>query len=111
MKETWTLLFANQKAEKELLSLSEDLQANFLHISEMLQDFGPINVGLPHIKPLMNKMWEIRLSGKRNIARSIYILATGKRIIILHTFIKKTQKTPMKALKIAESRIKEITNE
>jgi len=53
-------------------------------------------------------MWELRIKGKDNIARSIYVLASGKRIVILHTFIKKTQKISQKAMKKAELRLKEL---
>ena len=49
------------------------------------------------------------VKGKVNIARSIYFIATKRKIIVLHTFIKKTQKTPSKALDIAKQRMKEVT--
>jgi phage-related protein len=107
----WIVKFINASAEQELLSLSADLKAKFLHIVELLQEFGPQNIGLPHVRPLKNKLWELRLKGKDNIGRSIYILGTGRKIIILHTFIKKTQQTPPKALKIAEARLKELTHD
>ncbi len=104
----WTILFVNEAAERELLSLGADLKAKFLHITEMIQEFGPHQIGLPHIRPLENKMWEIRMKGKDKIARSIYVLASQKRLVILHTFEKKTQKTPNRALETAKSRMKEI---
>lgn len=104
----WQIEFVNPRAEEEVLTLSSDLKARFLHVTELLQEFGPHEMGLPHIRPLGHKLWEIRLKGKNTIARSIYILAFKQRIIILHTFIKKTQKTPERAIKIAESRVKEI---
>lgn len=109
MKDIWKVSFVNEKAEEEILNLSEDLQARFLHIIELIQEFEPQNIGMPHVRPIENKMWELRLKGKDNIARSIYVLASGKRIVILHTFVKKTQKTPHKAIKIAEKRRKEIS--
>ncbi len=111
MIDKWSISFVNEKSEGEVLGLSPDLKAKFLHIGDMLQDFGPQKMGLPHIRPLGKKLWELRLKGKDNIARSIYVLASRKRIVILHTFIKKTQKTPDKALKIALSRLKEIDND
>lgn len=51
----------------------------------------------------------MRLKGNNNIARSI--LAAQQKIVILHTFIKKTQKTPSQALTIAQKRIKEIKDD
>lgn len=111
MEDKWTIECVNEAAEKEILNLSADLKARFLHMSELLLNFGPLNVGLPHARPLENKLWELRLKGKDNIARSIYVLVIKRRIIILHTFIKKTQKTPAHALQVARNRIKEIKDD
>lgn len=61
---------------------------------------------MPHIKSLGDKLWEIRVSGRDGIARGIYIYATGKRIVILHAFIKKSQKTPPQAILTATQRAK-----
>lgn len=107
----WKIKFVNTTAEKEVLSLSADMKAKFLHITEMILAFGPHNVGLPHIRPLENKLWELRLKGKDNIARSIYVLASGRRLVILRTFIKKTQKTPASELKLAYKRLKEVKDD
>lgn len=111
MNTEWKIKFVNAKAEEELLSLSADLKAKFLHVTEMLMAFGPHNVGLPHVRPLENKLWELRLKGKDNIARSIYVLASGRRLVVLRTFIKKTQKTPPSELKIAYMRLKEVKDD
>lgn len=111
MNTKWKIKFVNARAEEEILSLSADLKAKFLHVTEMILAFGPHDVGLPHIRPLKNKLWEMRLKGKDNIARSIYILASERRIVILRTFVKKTQKTSPNELKIAYMRLKEVQND
>jgi phage-related protein len=109
VKDEWEIVVVNKVAEQEILELTAEIKARFLRISDLLIKLGPNNVSMPHIKPLEDKLWEMRLNGKNNIARSIYFLAHKKRIIILHTFIKKTQKTPRKALDIAKQRMKEVT--
>jgi hypothetical protein len=53
--------------EAELLSLPKDMQARFLRISELLESFGPQRVGLPHVRPLGEKLWEMRLTGRDGI--------------------------------------------
>lgn len=111
MNNGWTIKFVNDEAEVEIVALSPDLKAKFLHVTELLINFGPQNVGLPHIRPLRDKLWELRLKGKDNIARSIYVLASKRRILILHTFIKKTQQTPGKNIKMALLRLKEIKDD
>jgi phage-related protein len=62
----------------------------------------------PYVKHLEGKLWEMRLKGRDGIARSVYVTANGKRVVVLRTFVKKTQKTPPRELKLARARAKEI---
>lgn len=97
------------QAEPELKALPADMQARFLHIAELLQDFGPQRVGLPHIRPLENKMWEMRMQGRDGIARAVYAAIQGRRLLVLHVFVKKTQTTPRSALETARKRLESAT--
>lgn len=54
--------------------------------------------------------FELRLKGAEGIARIFYCTLIGKRIVMLHSFVKKTSKTPPKERRIAEARMKEIKN-
>jgi phage-related protein len=94
--------------EAELLSLPKDMQARFLRISELLESLGPQRVGLPHVRPLSEKLWEMRLSGKEGIGRAVYTAAAGRRLVVLHAFVKKTQKTPRRAIDLALKRLREL---
>ena len=60
------------------------------------------------MKHLSGKLWEMKLKGRDGIARSIYVAASGQRVMVLRTFVKKTQKTPRQELEIAMARMKEI---
>ena len=111
MNKQWTVHFINHTAEKEIEDFSPDLQARFLHIVDLLIEFSPYHVSLPHVRFIEDKIWEMRLKGKDNIARCLYFLASQKKIIIVHSFIKKTQETPRKAIKIAKERMKGIQND
>jgi phage-related protein len=62
----------------------------------------------PHIKHLDGKLWEMRLMGRDGIARALYVTATGKRVVVLRAFVKKTRKTPRPEIDLALSRAKEI---
>lgn len=107
----WTIETLNKTVDKELDALDEAFKAKFLHIVNLLEEFGPNNVKEPHCKPLSDKLWEIRMKGKPGIARAIYVTVKQKRIIILHVFLKKTQKTPKQAIEIAKKRLLEITHD
>ncbi len=69
----------------------------------------PEDMREPYVKHLEGKLWEMRMTGRDGIARAIYIAATGRRVIVLRAFIKKTQKTPRSELEIARRRAKEVS--
>ncbi|SFV64899.1 hypothetical protein, phage-related [hydrothermal vent metagenome] len=73
----------------------------------MLRKFN-ITLKEPYVKPLGDKLYEIRAKDTKGIYRVIYFAYTGKRFIMLHGFTKKTQKTPTKELKLAKKRMEEI---
>lgn len=103
----WSVEVLSQ-AEAELLALPKDMRARFLRISELLENFGPQHVGMPHVRPLGEKLWEMRLTGSAGIGRAIYTAASRRRLIVLHAFVKKTEQTPRRAIDTARSRIGEI---
>ncbi len=104
----WAVEVLNDAVEAELLGLPKDMQARFLRISELLESAGPQRVGLPHVRPLGEKLWEMRLTGRGGIGRAIYTAASGRRLVILHAFVKKTQKTPRSAINLAVRRSREL---
>ena len=100
----WTVEIHPQ-AETELQALPADMRGRFLRIAEMLEKLGPHQVGLPHVRPLEGKLWEMRMQGRDGIARAVYAAIHGRRLLVLHAFVKKTQATPRMALNIARTRL------
>lgn len=94
-------------AEAELKNLPADMRARFLHIAELLESFGPMKVGMPHIRPLESKLWEMRMQGKDGIARAVYAAIQGRTLLVLHVFVKKTQTTPRAAITTALKRLED----
>jgi phage-related protein len=72
-----------------------------------MQEFGP-NLGMPHTRSLGDRLFELRVKSKEGIGRVFYCTKIKNKIIVLHLFIKKTQKTPGKELKIARKRLTEV---
>ncbi len=105
---TWSVLFVNAAARAELDALPVDMRARFERIVNLIGTHGLEKVREPYVKHLENKLWEMRLKGRDGIARSIYVAASGKRVVILRTFVKKTEKTPKQELELARQRAKEI---
>ncbi len=66
-------------------------------------------LGRPHCAPLGLGLWEVRSDlGSNKIARVIFCIGDG-HMILLHGFIKKTQKTPLAEINVALKRKREVT--
>lgn len=104
----WQVVYGSPRAEKEIAKLAPDIQADFARIVKLIQDYGLDEVREPHIKHLQGKLWEMRMRGRDGIARAAYVAAAGKQIVILHAFVKKTQRTPPEAIETALKRAKEL---
>lgn len=102
--ERWTVQF-HPASEAELLALPADMQARILRVADMLEAFGPQRVGMPHVRPLEGKPWEMRAQGRDGIARAVYVALQGRTLTVLHVFVKKTQTTPRAALDTARKRL------
>ncbi len=103
----WQIKYYNKNIEEEILSLPDGLLARYLRLTDLMLEFGA-NIGLQHTKPIETGLFELRLKSKEGIARVFFCTKVGKKIIMLHSFIKKSQKTPKKEIKIAKSRMKEV---
>lgn len=101
------VVFLNEKVEKDTLSFPKGILANFIHIVEMIEEFGS-DLGQPYTSKVEKDIFEIRARGREGIGRSFFCTTKGKEIIILHSFIKKTQKIPKKEIELARKRLKEI---
>ena len=65
-------------------------------------------MGLPHVRPLEGKLWEMRMQGRDGISRAVYAALQGRRLLVLHVFVKKTQATPRKAIDTARHRLENL---
>ena len=74
----------------------------------LLEEFG-LDLRMPHTRAMGGGLFELRPRGREGIARVFYCMKEGKRIIMLHSFIKKTQETPKRELDIARRRQNEVS--
>lgn len=105
---TWTVETLGPIVDAEIAAIPKDMQAAFLRLAERIEAVGLERVGQPRVKHLRDKLWEMRFNGRDGIGRAIYVTAIGRRVVVVHAFVKKTQKTPRAALDLAERRAKEI---
>lgn len=91
----------------EIESWPVDIVADYARLVELLIEHGP-NLRLPHSRAFGNGLFELRPKGRAGIGRAFYCFLIGKRVIVLHAFIKKTAQTPDRELKLARRRLKKI---
>jgi phage-related protein len=104
---TWTVTFHSSTVEAEILALPAGFVARFVRYAERLEMYGP-DLGMPHTRAMGDGLFELRLKAAEGIARIFYCTVVGRRIVVLHHFVKKTEKTPQKELEIARRRLKEV---
>lgn len=104
----WQVEFLNLVAKAEVDSLPLDLRASFERIAGVIRDLGLERMREPYVKHVEGKLWEMRLKGRDGIARSLYVTASGRRVVVLRTFVKKTEKAPRREIELALERAKEL---
>ena len=91
----WSVTFFNDRVEAEI------------RYAERMELFGP-DLGMPHTRAMGSGLFELRIKAAEGIARVFYCTVVDRRIVILHQFVKKSEKTPLKELEIARRRMKEV---
>jgi phage-related protein len=129
----WTVETLNAAVDAEISDLPADMRARLVRVFQLIEAHGFQNLPSGTAKHLEDKLWELRISSASGISRAIYVTAmkiaagvppppfspimarhrrwlpaTGKRVVIVRVFVKKTQKTPQRELELARQRAKEV---
>lgn len=105
----YKLEYYHQRVLHEIESWPVDILADYARLVELLVEFGP-NLRMPHARAMGDGLFELRPRGKAGISRALYCHLAGKRIVVVHAFVKKTQHTPERDLALARKRLKELKN-
>ena len=101
--------FLNEEVKALMDAFPLDIRASFQRIVELIQTHGLEHVREPYVKHLEGPLWEMRMKGRGGIARAAYVTAVGKRVVVVHVFEKKTQKTPRREIITALKRAQEVS--
>ena len=105
----FSIEYFHPKVLGEIEGWPADILADYARIAELLMEHGP-NLRLPHSRTLGDSLFELRPRGKSGIGRAFYCFVIGRRAVVLHAFVKKSQQTPDRELKLARKRLKEMQN-
>lgn len=105
----FSIEYFHERVQAEIESWPVDVLADYARIVELLMEHGP-NLKLPYSRAFGDGMFELRPRGQSGIGRAFYCFLVGRRVVVLHAFVKKSQQTPERELKLARKRLKEIKN-
>lgn len=103
----WIITFYSERVKTSLLQWPNSLKAKLARIFELIKEQGG-ELGMPITKAMGDGLFEIRVKAREGIGRVFFAYISRKEIILLHSFIKKTQETPAKELHIARQRLNEV---
>lgn len=106
---TYKIEYYNARVLAEIEAWPVDVLADYARLMELLTEHGP-NLRMPHSKPMGEGLFELRAKGKEGIGRAFYCFLVRRRIVIVHSLVKKTQQTPERDLTLARKRVAEVKN-
>jgi len=103
----YSIEYYSDSVADEILALPDTLAARYVVLTRRMVAVGP-NLGAPHTDTFGDGLFELRLKGQEGIARVFFCALVGRRVMMLHSFIKKSQRTPLREIEIARKRMKEV---
>jgi phage-related protein len=99
--------YFHERVLAEIESWPVDVLADYARLIELLAEHGP-SLRLSHSRAFGDGLFELRSRGRSGIGRAFYCFMLGRRVVVLHAFIKKSQETPDRELRLARKRLKEL---
>jgi phage-related protein len=105
----WRIQYFNHRVKDEIEAWPVGILADFLRLVQLMEDHGA-DLRLPHSRAMGQGLFELRCRGAEGIGRAFYCTMVGRQVVILHSFIKKTQETPERELSVARERLRKVRN-
>ena len=105
----WSINYFNARIQQDIESWPVGVYADFLRLVRLMEEHGA-DLRMPHSRAMGQGLFELRCRGQDGIGRAFYCTLVGREIVILHSFIKKTQETPDSEMRIARKRLKGVKN-
>jgi phage-related protein len=104
----WSIEYYSESVRLEIEALPVGIRAAYARLIFLHEEFG-LELRMPHSRAMGDGLFELRPKSREGIARVFYCMKVGRKIIVLHSFVKKTNETPRREIDIARRRQKEIT--
>lgn len=100
-------LFFHKSVTRFITTLQKPTQAKWLRQVMLLEEYGN-GLGMPHARFITFNLSELRVRGKQEVRA--FFTVHKSTIIILHAFVKKTQKLPQREIDRAIKRLQHLTD-
>jgi phage-related protein len=105
----WSIQYFNARVQQDIEGWPVGIYADFMRLISLMEDHGA-DLRMPHSRAMGQGLFELRCKGAEGIGRAFYCTMVGREIVVLHSFIKKSQETPDSEMKIARKRLKDVRN-
>ena len=103
----WSIHYFNERVKRDIEAWPVGIYAGFLRLLDLMERHG-IDLRMPHSRAMGQGLFELRCKGREGIGRVFYCTLMDRHIVVLHSFIKKTQETPESELHIARNRQQKV---
>ena len=104
---TWQITYYNERVQRDVWAMPAGIVADYLRLTEAMTLYGA-DLRMPHSRAMGGGLFELRPKGPEGIGRVFYCTQVGKTIVVLHSFVKKTQETPDAEMRVARKRLKDV---
>ncbi len=103
----WQITYYNERVQRDVWAMPAGIVADYLRLTEAMALYGA-DLRMPHSRAMGGGLFELRPKGPEGIGRVFYCTQVGKTIVVLHSFVKKTQETPDAEMRVARKRLKDV---
>ncbi len=103
----WQINYYNARVQRDVWAMPSGILADYLRLTEAMTIYGA-DLRMPHSRAMGGGLFELRPKGPEGIGRVFYCTQVGKTIVVLHSFVKKTQETPDAEMRVARKRLKDV---
>jgi phage-related protein len=103
----WQITYYNARVQRDVWTMPAGIVADYLRLTEAMALYGA-DLRMPHSRAMGGGLFELRPKGPEGIGRVFYCTQVGKTIVVLHSFVKKTQETPDTEMRVARKRLKDV---
>ena len=103
----WEIVYYSGEVQEAIGAWPVGVRAYYARLTERMRVFGP-NLGMPFTRSMGQGLFVMRARGKEGIGRAFFCTVLERKIVVLHAYVKKSQKAPQRELEVARRRLDDV---